>query len=279
MRKVILIAVVLGAGIIGWLYWQQTRPEPLIVSGFVEADEIRVGSQIGGRIAEVFASEGQRLKTGAPLYRLDPFDLNETLAQAQAELASYRAELALLEEGTRKEDIAEAKAALAEAVEALKLAEQGYRAEDIAKAAAQVAAAQAQVAAIKTRMNELAIAAPCDCVVEAIDLRPGDLVAPNAPSASVLDLSRMWVRACVPESRLGQIRLDQRVPIRADSFPDERFPGRITFIAQEAEFTPRNIQTPEERSKQVFRIKVTLEKGLDRLRVGMAADVLLNEAN
>lgn len=375
MRKFVVIAVAAGAGIIGWLYWQQTRPQPLIVSGFIEADEIRVGSRVGGRVAEVLASEGQRIKAGAPLYRLDPFDLKETLAQAQAELAAYQAdyarlkagyrkeeieqarakrdqaaamlaklvagprpreieiarqklneakaslelaeseharlarlskeaqaapteldravrelkttraevaqaeqEVALLEEGTRKEEIAQAKAVLAEADEALKLEEQGYRPEDIAKAAAQVAAAQAQVAAIRTRMNELTIAAPCDCVVEAIDLRPGDLVGANAPSASLLDLSRMWVRAYVPESRLGQVRLGQQVPIRVDNFPNERFPGRVTFIAQEAEFTPRNIQTPEERSKQVFRIKVTLEQGLDRLRVGMAADVLLDEA-
>jgi hypothetical protein len=63
-----------------------------------------------------------------------------------------------------------------------------------------------------------------------------------------------------------------------DSFPGERFSGRLTFIAQEAEFTPRNVQTPEERSKQVFRIKVELDQGRERLRAGMAADVLLSEA-
>lgn len=393
MRKIIVVIAVLAAlGIIGWLYWRQSRPVPLVVSGFIEADEVRVGSRIGGRVAEVMASEGQRVQPGQPLYRLDPFDLQETLAQTQAELAAYQAEharltagyrkeeieqarakreraaavlekliagprkreieiarerlnaakanleratsehdrvirlakeaqaapaevdeavralkasraeaaaaeqeLALLEEGSRKEDIAEAKAALAEAEQALKLVEGGYRVEDIARAAAQVAAAQAQVAAMKVRMNELTITSPCDCVVEAIDLRPGDLVASNAPSVSLLELGRLWVRAYVPEARLGQVMLGQYVPIRVDGFPNERFTGRVTFVAREGEFTPRNIQTPEERSKQVFRIKVTLTqagwppanaataggpagKGLERLRVGMAADVLLDEA-
>ena len=67
------------------------------------------------------------------------------------------------------------------------------------------------------------------------------------------------------------------VPVRVDSFPDERFAGRVMFIATEAEFTPRNVQTPEERSKQVFRLKVGLEEGRKRLRVGMAADVMFNE--
>lgn len=374
MRRVIIISVVLAAAILGWLYWQQHQPVPFVVSGFIEADQIRVGSRVGGRVAEVIAEEGDRLAKGAPLYRIDPFDLKEQLAEAEASLAAYRAELqrlkagyraeeieqararrdqaaailskleagprqreieitreklnaakanvelaeseferltklseerqaasleleratrqvksaradaaaaeqelALLQEGTRKEEIAQARAALAEAEQGFKLAQAGYRAEDVAKAAAQVQAAEAQVAAIKVRLSELTVVAPSDCQVEAIDLRPGDLVAPNAPSVTVLDLARMWVRAYVPEGRLGEVRLGERVPIRVDSFPNELFASRVTFISQDAEFTPRNIQTPEERSKQVFRIKATLEDGRDRLRVGMIADVLLDK--
>jgi len=375
MRKVVIIAVVVAGGMIGWLYWNQRRPTPLIVSGFIEADQIRVGSRVGGRVAEVLVAEGQPVKAGAPLFRLDPFDWREMLLEAESQLATARAEherlkagfrpeeieqarakrdraaavlakleagprpreieiareklktaqanfelaqsehkrimklhqqsqaaqmevdraiqalkaaqagwesakqeLALMEEGTRKEDIAEAKALLADAEGGLALVQRGYRAEDIAKAAAQVTAAQARVAAIKVRMQELTVAAPCDCIVESIDLRPGDLVGQGAPSASVLDLSRMWVRAYVPESRLGDVTLGQRVPVQVVGFPGRRFGAHVTFIAQEAEFTPRNVQTPEERSKQVFRIKVTLDEGNDCLRVGMTADVLLNEA-
>ncbi len=376
MRKVVVIAIVTAGVLVGWLYWRQTRPVPLIVSGFLEADQIRVGSRVGGRVAEVLVQEGQEVRVGEPLFRIDPFDLNEQLAEAQAQLAGYRAdlarlqagfrkeeieqararrgqaaaaldkavagprpqeidiarerlkiaqaslelaraeyerisklreqnqaatseydravreykaaqaevasaqqELALLEQGTRKEDIAQAQAALAEADAAFKLAESGYRSEDIARAQAQVAAAEAQVAAIRVRVDELTVKAPTDCVVEAIDLRPGDLVGANAPSVSLLDTARLWVRSYVPEARLGQVRLGERVPVRVDSFPGERFDGRITYIAQQAEFTPRNIQTPEERSKQVFRIKVTLEgPGRERLRVGMVADVMFSEA-
>ncbi len=376
MRRVIIIFVVLAATIIGWLYWQQHRPVPFVVSGFIEADQIRVGSRVGGRVAEVIAVEGQRLKQGSPLYRIDPFDLKEQLAEAEATLGASRAELerlkagfrpqeieqararrdqaaamlakleagprpreieiareklnaaranvelaqseserlsrlreerqaasveldkatrelksaraeaaaaeqelGLLQEGTRKEEIAQAKATLVEAEQGLKLTEAGYRAEDIARAAAQVQAAEARLNAIKVRLAELTVSAPCDCQVEAINLRPGDLVAPNAPTVSVLDLSRMWVRAYVPEGRLGEVRLDEIIPVRVDSFPNELFRARISFISQEAEFTPRNIQTPEERSKQVFRIKAMLQDGLDRLRVGMIADVLLDKGS
>jgi len=375
MRKAVIVFIVAAAVIIAWLYWQKTRPQPFVVSGFIEADEIRVGSRVGGRVAEVLAVEGAQVKPGEPLFRVAPFNLREQLAEAKASVAAAKAErdrlaagfrkeeieqarakrdrvkavlekltagprpreieiareklnvakaglelaeseharltrlrdeaqaapteldqavralkaaraevaaaeqeLALLVEGTRKEDIAEAQAALADAEQALKLAEAGYRAEDVAKAEAQLQAAESRSAAIDVQLKELEVVAPAACVVEAIDLQPGDLVAANAPSVSLLDVSKLWVRAYVPESRLGEVRLDQRVPVRVDSFPGQRFAGRVTYIAREAEFTPRNVQTPEERSKQVFRIKVTLEQGLDRLRVGMAADVLLGEA-
>jgi len=371
---VIIAAVAVAAAIVGWLYWQQSRTRPLVVSGFVEADQIRVGSRVGGRVVEVLVDEGQRLKTGDVLYRIDPFDLRQRLAEseaelaraqaesdrlkagyrteevaqarakrdraastldklnagprkqeveiarakldvakanlgladseharvarlqkesqaaaieidrvvralkaAQAEVASAEQELQLLEEGTRKEEIAEATATLADADAALKLLETGYRIEDIAQAAAAADAAKAHVAAIKIQLDELVVKAPLDCVVEAIDLHPGDLVPANAPSASLLDLSQMWVRSYVPESRLAAVSMNQKIPVTADGLPNRTFNGHVTFIASEAEFTPRNVQTPEERSKQVFRIKVTLDEGKDLLRVGMPVDVHLTQ--
>jgi len=373
-RGLIAVAVLVAAGVVGWLYWQQIRARPLVVSGFVEADQIRVGSRVGGRVSEVIAQEGQRVKAGEVLYRIDPFDLQERLAEGKAELARANAEysrlkagyrpeeiaearakrdqaaatldklkagprkqeiekgrallaakkadqelaeteyarvmrlkkestaaqievdrveravkaaradadaaeqdLKLLEEGTRKEDIAAAVSALAQTAAAAELLEAGYRAEDVAQAEAMVAAAKAKVAALEVQVGELDVRAPVDSVVEAIDLRPGDLVAANAPSASLLDEARYWVRTYVPESRLGRVRLDQTMMVSCDSFPGERFKGHVTFIASEAEFTPRNIQTPEERSKQVFRLKVTLDEGRDKLRVGMPVDVHLPE--
>jgi multidrug resistance efflux pump len=107
-------------------------------------------------------------------------------------------------------------------------------------------------------------------------LQPGDLVFANAPAVSLIDMQRVWVRAYVPEDRLD-LALGDRLPVTVDSYPGKRFTGEITFISRQAEFTPSNVQTPEERSKQVFRVKVTLVDGLDQLRPGMAADVWLEE--
>jgi len=111
-------------------------------------------------------------------------------------------------------------------------------------------------------------------VIEAVELQPGDLVAPNAPVISIMDTSHLWVRAYVPENRLN-IQPDQKVRISVDSYPGETFAAHISFIARQAEFTPGNVQTPEDRSQQVFRIKVTIDEGLDRVRPGMVTDVWL----
>lgn len=374
MYRLAIILAVCCVGLVGWLYWRQSREVPPIVTGFVEADEIRVGSRVGGRVAEVLVDEGSLVKSGEILFRFDPFDLNERLSEAEAQAAAARAdlqrlqrgfreeeiaqakakrdqahatmerllagprpreitiaverakiaqanldlarieyerviklreeesaaktefdqavralrqaegefaaaqeELGLLEEGTREEEIAGARAALAETDAAFRLVQSGSRSEDIAKAAAQAAAAESRVQAIKIQMEELDVESPCDCIVEAIDLRPGDLVTANAPTVSLLDLSRMWVRTYVPQGMLHRVRLGQQLSVTVDSFPDRRFTGEVVFIAGEGEFTPRNIQTPEERSKQVFRMKLRLGEGREVLHVGMAADVMLDE--
>jgi multidrug resistance efflux pump len=186
-------------------------------------------------------------------------------------------QLKLLEAGTRSEEIAEAEAQLREAEQAAQLAESGYRPEEIAAAYAAMQSAEAALRAVREQLRELTITSPLDGVVEAVELQPGDLVGANAPVISLLDPQSLWVRAYVPEDRLN-IERGRRVKVTVDSFPDQEFTGEVAFIAREAEFTPSNVQTPEERSKQVFRIKVTIHEGADKLRPGMAADVWLEES-
>jgi multidrug resistance efflux pump len=181
-----------------------------------------------------------------------------------------------LEAGTRREDIERARAELEEAQQALALTNTGYRPEEIAAAKAARDAAQAALAAIRTRQKELRIVAPVDGTVEAQELQPGDLTLPGAPVLTIVDNQRLWVRAYLPENRLN-VKFGQRLWVTVDSYPQRRFAGEVTFLARQAEFTPSNIQTPEERSKQVFRIKVTLKEGWDVLRPGMSADVWLGD--
>ncbi|HEX3357737.1 MAG TPA: efflux RND transporter periplasmic adaptor subunit [Tepidisphaeraceae bacterium] len=267
-RAGILVAVVLI--LLGYLVYTQHRHVPLKVSGFIEADEIRVGSRVGGRVSKVSAIEGAPIKTGELLVELEPYDLLSRQAQAEAQLISATAatELAKLT-AERMKITFESHATSASEVDRTQ--------SELKSAIAQQNLRKAELDQAAEQIKELKIFAPVDGVVEAVDLRPGDLISPNAPVLSVLDTSHLWVRAYLPENHLN-VQIGQKIPITVDSFQNRKFTGHISFIARQAEFTPDNIQTPEERSKQVFRIKVELDEGLDVLRPGMTADVWLDDA-
>lgn len=200
--------------------------------------------------------------------------VTDALQVAEATLNVRQEELSKLREGTRAEELQEAAAQLAEAEAALAMMQKGYRTEEITQAKAAAEAARAAVQAIDQQVAELTITAPSAAMVEAVELRPGDLLAANAPALTLIDPKELWVRAYVPENRLD-LATGQKVRVTVDSFPGRNFTGRVTYVSRNAEFTPGNVQTPEERSKQVFRIKVTLEEGQDVLRPGMTADVWL----
>jgi len=193
-------------------------------------------------------------------------------------LAVRKQELDLLKAGTREEEKREAKARLDGAEQAWILAKKGYRSEEIEKSKAARDAAQAALNVIREQKKELAITCPVDGVIEALDLQKGDLVPAGAPVLSVMDGSHLWIRAYVPQNRVG-LHVGENLRVTVDSFPQEAFQGEVTFIARQAEFTPSNVQTPEERSKQVFRIKVALKNARAKLRPGMTADVWLDSAN
>ncbi|MGE0482220.1 MAG: HlyD family secretion protein [Phycisphaerae bacterium] len=228
------------------------------------------------RLAEVDYERVKRLYEEARAAQQEMDYVETRLAAARARFAAAEDELKLAEEGTRAEEIAEARALLAEAEAQLAMLVEGSRVEDKAEAAAHTAAAEAEVAAIERQLAELTIRAPAASVVDALDLQPGDLVAPNAPVAALVDPQSLYVRAYLPENRRAAV--GDAVRIAIDAFPGRRFAGRITFIARQAEFTPSNTQTTEERSKLVFRIKVRLDEGHDVLRAGMAADVYFGAA-
>ena len=129
-----------------------------------------------------------------------------------------------------------------------------------------------QLAALVTIADEMKISAPSDCTLEVLSVKVGDVLAPNQQVATLL-LPHIWVRVYVPEPWLGHIKIGDSVKVRADGFPGKDFSGMVEQIARQAEFTPRNVQTAEERVKQVFGIKVRLENQSGDLRAGMSVDV------
>lgn len=202
---------------------------------------------------------------------VDNADLAVKSQAAQRDAVAHQ--LDELRHGSRKEQVAQAAARAAEQRASERLVVSGSRVEDIRAAQAQVKGAQGRVDQIKTMIDELSIKAPVAARVESLDLRPGDIIAPSAPAASLVEDDQLYVRIYVPETELGHVAIGQQVPIRVDSFPDETFPGVVQHINSVGEYSPRNLQTADERADQVFATRVGVGGGGQRLRAGMAATI------
>lgn len=166
-----------------------------------------------------------------------------------------------------------------QAAEQLALLEQGPRLERIAAARAQLASAEAAVATLDATLANLRITAPFAGVVTVRHREPGEIVGPGAPVVTLLDPDDRWVRIYVPENRLSRVALGQRAAITSDTFPGKEYAGEVSFIASNAEFTPKNVQTTEERVRLVYAVKVRITGDREQeLKPGLPADVRLVEA-
>jgi len=196
----------------------------------------------------------------------DTAEANWKVALAQQQNAQHK--LQGLQRGYRPEEIASAQAHYLEAQATLEKLERGNRREDVDLAKAAYAYEQA-------RYRERQVVAPSVAVVEVLDVRPGDLIAPNTPVATLLERDQIYVRIYIPETEIGHVRVGQKAEVRVDSFPKETFDGLVEQINQQAEFIPRNVQTREERVHQVIGVKIRIKDPLGHVLAGMAADVKL----
>jgi len=283
----------------------KNSPAPQSVSGTIETDEVHVASRYGGRVEKILAGAGDALTNGQVIVELEAAELKARHDQTAAELAELEAGPRKEEKETARHDWEAQVAELEKAQNDAKRAEELFaqktisptereqaatRARSLEKNAAaaksrydlllagtrpeRLAQARAQVAELEAQLREMKIAAPSDCVLEVLEVKPGDVLAPNRELATLLLPQHLWVRVYVPEPWLGHIKLGDTVKVRVDSDPGRDFHGVVEQIAREAEFTPRNVQTVGERIKQVFGVKVRLDGREDNLRAGMSADVI-----
>jgi HlyD family secretion protein len=197
--------------------------------------------------------------------------------RAAAALRQAEQRLSLAEEGPRKEAIEQARAQAARARAAVRLAEAGRielrrREQEAALRRAEIARAKAQLAVIEAQLRDTEAVCPVDGVVLVKSAEPGETVAAGTTVLTVGDIERPWLRGYIGERDLGRVKLGQRVRVTTDSYPGKVYWGRVSFIAAEAEFTPKEIQTPEERVKLVYRIKVDLANPRHELKSNMPAD-------
>ena len=281
----------------------QKPADPNLVSGTIETDEVHVASRYGGRVERLFAHEGDRLTNGAPVAELAAPELHAMRSQAAATLAELVAgprsqeiiaasndwqalvadlDLARIEDKRSRELIASKviseteRDRTASRVAALEKSAAAARSRfDLLLAGTReerIAQARAHLAELDAQLRELWIAAPTNCVLEVLGVKVGDVLPPNREIATLLLTDHLWVRVYVPQPWLGQIRVGQKVSVKADAFPAKEFEGVVEQVNRDAEFTPRNVQTPGERLKQVFGVKVRLSSA--ELRAGMSVEVL-----
>ena len=308
---------------------------PARVSGYVEATEVRVSAEVGGRVTQLAVDEGTRVSAGDLIARIDTADTELAVRRAEAERDQARAQLALLRAGARSEDIrqaaaqeqsaqadvaaaqSEVDAATADltrfenllranagsvkqrddaatrrdvAAARLRAAEQrvqaaaaalarqraGARPQEIDAAAARVAAAEAQIASLEKNVGDAIVKAPVGGIVTSKLIDQGEMVAPRAPIVVVTDLDHAWANLYVDERLVPTLKMGQAATLVTDA--GQRLTGTITFISPKAEFTPRNVQTADERSKLVYRIKVTADNREGVLKPGMPVEGELSPA-
>ena len=363
-----------------WLGWGSGNQKVLNVSGNIELTEVDISFKTAGRLVTLAVEEGDQVKKGALIARLDQEELlqrRESAAasldstrsrllqsgtaieyqrqQTEAQLSRSRAELdqakAVLQEleiGSRRQEIESAKAALArakaeqqraqadweraqslykdkdistarydeakaqfesaqaqlqQATEQFDLVQEGPRKEDIDGAKAQVERAKANVRLAEAARLELKrlqeeqlarkadtrqataqldvqetllknaeVTAPMDGVVLVKSAEPGEVLAAGTTVVTLGNLAKPWLRAYINEQDLGRVKLGTAVKVTTDSFPGKTYSGRVSFIASEAEFTPKQIQTQEERVKLVYRIKIDVDNPAGELKSNMPAD-------
>src|SRR5437763_379474 len=276
-RKTLLFGLlalfVVGAAATIKYFTSRAATDRIVLSGNIEADEIHIGSKIGGRIAEVLVREGQEVKQGDALLRFEAYDLTARRADAAAAISQAEANYQKLLNGSRPEEVAQAKAQAEAAWMALEEARNGPRRQEIDAARAQLERARAALQQIDTQLGELEVKAPSDAFIEVLRVRPGDLINPGASVATLVELNRLWVRVYMPEPELGYAQLGKEVAVQVDTYKHESFKGTIESISSRGEFTPRNVQTRSEREHQVFALRVRVDNSSHQLRAGMAADV------
>lgn len=276
--------------------YRGARPEEKAVAkASLSSAEARLSKLIAGfrdeeidqarRELEIAEAESERanaeLARERKLYPAVTSAASYELAQAiaarwQLQARAAQSKLALLLKGTRSEEIAEAMAERDRARANFDLVEAGTREEEILEADARVAELKARLSEIVAQLKEAVVVAPERAIVEVVAVRPGDVVPANQPVVRVLRADDLWVKTFVSEVHLGKVHVNQTVEVTIDSHPGVRFTGTVIQIASSSEFTPRNVQSLDERRNQVFALKVRVVDPRGVFKSGMAADVWVN---
>jgi len=321
-RTLIVVPVLLALGALAYYigFSRHGSNGAIEVSGNVEATEVAVSFRIPGRVVARLVDEGQSVKQGQVVARLDDADLKQKVAEQKAALDAASAVLSELVRGFRPEEVAQGRANLEaaqaelakqeadigrartllkkevisqkefdaanaaylsavsrekDAREKLAVLEKGPRKEQIEAARARMRQAEKTLDLAKLQLDYATLRSPLTGVVLSENIEPGEYVQPGTPVVTEADLNSVYIRAYVEEPDMGSVKLGQSAIVTADGLPGKKYKGRVSFIASEAEFTPRTVQTKGERVKLVYRIKIDVANPDRELKLGMPADAVI----
>ena len=314
--RVVAVFVVAALAAAAWagapIFFSRTdAPSSLLVSGNIEAHQSVVSFKaVQSRVVELPFDEGQWVKAGTLLARLDDGDYRQQVAISEAALRVQEQQLA---SATQKLEAARATIANDDADVAQKnldygrtqklwteriisgdqrdrtetalkqsnaamqrdVAMQRGAEQDIAVAKANIRSAQENLALAKILLGYTSLHAPFSGVIVTRQTELGEVMQPGTPVVTLADLDHVWLRAYVAETDLGRIRWGQAATVHTDTYPGRAYPGQISFIASEAEFTPKSVETHKERVTLVYRIKIDVSNPNHELKPGMPADATI----
>ncbi len=253
------------------------------LSGTIEAYEVQVASKVNARVINVRCQEGQIVRADDTLVLLDQNDYRNAALAARAQLQAAQANLSAIQSRAALADSSLARLRRLFAAgnltrQEMDKTESDARTANDALAAAYTAvdAAQAQANIAEARLADCTVTAPVSGTVTTVAFRVGETVLAGSVPVTIIDLNQTWLNVYLPERLLGRVRTGDSCRVRVDAYPKRDLRGVISFIADKAEFTPKDIQTKEERINQVYRLKITLPNPDRLLKPGMPADALLN---
>jgi len=262
---IIIIAIIIAA-LFFFVYKNGVLKTGAIkVSGNIEATDVRLSFRVAGQVEELLADEGSVLKAGEIVARLNTDELVKIRNREAASLKA--AEFQVVQDGTdfvRAENLFNVGAIPAQKRDLAKTKADSSR--------ALVDQLRSSLELANTRLAFAELASPINGYVIVKSAEAGEVVQMGAPIFTAIDLNDVWLTAYINESDLGRVKLNQKAYVKTDTYPFKRYNGRISFISQQAEFTPKQIQTTEERVKLVYRVKIKCDNSNLELKPGMPAD-------
>lgn len=272
-------------------------------SGTIEGTDVNIGTEVAGKILAVRVDEGSRAVKGDTLVVIDDSEYQIQVRQATANEASFESAYRLSVEGSRKEDVIQAEAAFktadadhnrmkdllasqtitqkqyddaynkyVSAQQTYEKLKRGSRQEEINGARQKRDLAAAQVDLFKKKIRDCYITAPSSGTITLRAVEPGELVTPGSNLLRLTYLDKVKLTIYVGEQQLASVHLGQEAKVYIDALPKQPFSGTVTYISSVAEFTPKNVQTKEDRTKLVFGVKIEIPNSGQILKAGMPAD-------